>query len=641
MKTHRTALLTLLFAAFAFVALFALSHNMYADDAAGTAAGVVAAQQASGGETVTDAATAGQDLISSFIVGLAQKFPWLLTVVSAIGALRFFFKPLMTLIEKWVKSTPSTADDAMLLEDYQAGRMADLQWTYFFLEQTDPDMIGLLENRISRLLEMDYNVQTEKEADQAKAKHQADLISEKLSAIDNLYEAIEHLAMASFRGFAHCEKQVNSDGEIFHLELVDQWNVVRDGMRGPWKYNPTARSTDYQGLRDTEDLPLDRFLYREVRRPINRFALLKFIRANLSEKDWDAFNEIYNVPGGVVIGPPNIPSGEREEYASAAQRVAEGGSGYLPNGSTYTANEMPHDPATFKARLDHLSEKLVLAGTGGMLTMLAVSGSGTLAGGVHDKVFSRISKGDARRVSEVINKQLVAQWLFEDFPNEPQLAFFALAANEETDTGDAVEQVSKLSSAGYQVDPAQVTEKTGWLVTIKAIPQLALPAPGADPSLRKDPAPGTDQEAATEASAKDEPQATVSNRATGAAGREQRFLASSSVMLGQAEQAAMKPLLDRIAPLMEADDAAFEAGMRQLQADLPALEKQILGSHSELEQAFEEIIGSALVGGLAEAAQTRQTAKSQRIEKEAIVVSGGKNTRTDAENAPAPVLNRS
>ena len=53
-------------------------------------------------------------------------------------------------------------------------------------------------------------------------------------------------------------------------------------------------------------------LIREARRHVNRIALTKFIRANLSSKDWDAFIEIYGVPGGVVIGPPNVPNGEAE-----------------------------------------------------------------------------------------------------------------------------------------------------------------------------------------------------------------------------------------------------------------------------------------------------------------------------------------
>lgn len=488
-----------------------------------------------------------------------------------------------------------------LVEDYQAGRMADLQWVYYFMEQTDPDMIGLLENRLSRLLEMDYDVLVEEEADdESLATEQQDFIGEKLSAIDNLYEAIEHLAMSPFRGFAHAEKWFNREGAVFHFEVVDQWNVVRDGLRGPWRYNPTARSTDYLGLQGQPDLPLERFLYRESRRPINRYALLKYIRAGLSEKDWDAFNELYNLGSGVVIGPPDVPEGEEADYELAAQKVAGGGSGYLPHGAQYVPNEMPHDPSTFEKRLDYLSKKLVLAGTGGQLTMLAESGSGTLAGSVHDEVFNRIARAEARRISEIFNKQLVAAWLEEAFPGQKQVAYFRIAANEETDTGDAVEQVSKLAAAGYQVAPEQVTEKTGWVVVLKPTP-AALPEPDtADP--------------ATDAAA--DPADKVKNRAGDpaiAAATEVRFLANSDRALSVAEQAALQPVIDLVLPMADAaDDAAFLAANARLQRELPDLEAAILSVHPELETALTDILATAFRSGLEEAAAARSPAVAQK-----------------------------
>lgn len=502
-----------------------------------------------------------------------------------------------------------------LLEEYQLGIMADLQWTHFFNEQTDPDMIGLLENRLSRLLEMDYDVHIEEDADETLAQEQEACIEEKCVLIDNLYEWIEHAAMAPFRGFSHAEKFFNSAGEVYHLELVDQWNVVRDGLRGAWKYNPTARSTDFKGLPDAAILPMERFLYREVRRPINRYALIKAVRAALSEKDWDAFNEIYNVPGGVVIGPPEVPEGDETLYEEAARRVAEGGNGYLPHGSTYTPNEMPHDPATFEKRLDYLSKKLVLAGTGGMLTMLAESGSGTLAGSVHNEVFNRIARAEARRISEIFNRQLVAGWLEANFPGQPQVAYFQISANEEVDTAKAVEQVAKLSQAGFLVDPEQVTAKTGWKVTLKPAPALS-PSNGPVQIGAGDP----------NAPANSQPSATVKNRATpAAAGRAARFESAAASRLAAADRAALQPAQDRAAALLAiTDDAEFEQAYRQLLADLPALEQQCLGDKAtaELETAFEEIIGTALVSGAAEASEKR----AQKASKAPQGVSGPSST---------------
>lgn len=95
-----TLLITLLVAAFA---LFSLTIHAQVDDSAG----IASAMQDSGGQVESP------DIVTGFITGMASKYPWVVTVMSLIGLLRIFCKPLMTAIETWVKSTPSTTDDAM------------------------------------------------------------------------------------------------------------------------------------------------------------------------------------------------------------------------------------------------------------------------------------------------------------------------------------------------------------------------------------------------------------------------------------------------------------------------------------------------------------------------------------------------
>jgi phage gp29-like protein len=359
-----------------------------------------------------------------------------------------------------------------MLEDAQRGCFADLQWTYSFIEQTDPDMIALVERRTSAILEMDFNVKSSAEddsPDKALADAQVKALAEAYDKIDNLYEAIEHLAMAAFRGHAHCEKWFTG-GELTHLEIVDPWNVVRDGLRGPWKYNPEAKVTGFDGLPAENEIKPENFLIRTVARPINRIALFKFIRQNLSQKDWDAFIEIYGIPGAVVIGPPNIPEGEEAKYEAAAQAIAEGASGYAPNGTDVKFSDSPRGTNPFRDHLTYLTEKLILAGTGGLLTMLSAPGSGTLAGNAHTDTFDQIASAEARRISEIINRQLVEPWLEAAFPGQPPLAYFDLAANEEADVSEIVEHAVKLSQAGFLLDPEELSEKTGYKLTVKPTP---------------------------------------------------------------------------------------------------------------------------------------------------------------------------
>ncbi len=470
-----------------------------------------------------------------------------------------------------------------LAEDFYRGNMADYQWACFFVEQTDPDLFALLEMRLGRIVEMGYSFAPERDADEGLAQAQAKLLTEKFALIDNLSEAVEHLALAPFRHYSHVEICRSAQGDIIHLQPVDQWNVVRDGLRGAWRYNPDGSSTNYASLSADMDLPAERFIFREVRRGINRIGLFKFIRSSLCEKDWDAFVEIFGFLGGVIIGPPNIGNTEAEkaEFRTAAERVAEGGSGYLPHDSDYKVNPTAKGAHPYKERLDHLTEKLVLVGTGGKLTMLTEAGSGTLAGGAHAAVFDQIAAAEAARISECLNRQLVGPLLSAAFPGQKQVVYYKLAANSETDTGAAVEEVLKLSQAGYQVEADEVAARTGWTVTIKP-PAPASPF-GGGVSPR------------------------VANRAAPAlAVRDAAFKSAALDALTAAQRAAFAPLATRLHAVLALDEAALPAALAQLKADLPALYRTVLADPA-LAAAWEDIFGAALVSGAAEAAGQKKS----------------------------------
>ncbi len=360
------------------------------------------------------------------------------------------------------------------LEQAQRGWFADLQWAYFFIEQTDADLLALVERRTSAILALDWDIQiAEPERagfDAPLAAEQAGFLRSAYEDIDNLYEAIDHLAMASFRGFAHLEKHPAPGGLIGHLELLDQWNVVRDGLRGPWKYNPEARSCDFSSLPAASLIPPDQWIIREVKRPVDRIGLIKFIRSNLCQRDWDAFVEIYGLPGAIITGPPNLPPDQETQLAAQALDIAEGGSGYLPNGSAVQFSEGPRLHHPFRDYLHYWQEQLVLAGTGGLLTMLTASGTGTLAGSVHEKSFEQIARSEARRISEVFQKQMDAALLAVPFPGRPALAYFRLDTPGTQNVNEVVDQTLKLKQAGYTVEPAELSERTGYSLTQTGLP---------------------------------------------------------------------------------------------------------------------------------------------------------------------------
>jgi len=367
-----------------------------------------------------------------------------------------------------------------LLESAQRGDTALLQWTYRFIEEANPTLSGLLSRCEAPLASFDWDIRikavkppglSEAEFSTAAQKQKATL-EDAYNAIDNLREALLHLHLADFRGYAHLQKHRRPNGSVAHLEPLNQYCLCRDGLFGDWFWNPDSLFTSSPALflgeafrLGGEQLPLADFIIRECPRPINRLGLIHTIRQNLCEKDWDAFLEIYGLPSGVVEMPPNVPQGREGEYEAAAQKVSEGGTGALPYQSKYYPNDTPRGVDPFTPRLKHLDEALVLAGTGGKLTMLAESGSGTLAGKVHDQTFDDIADHRARGIAECFQQNFDAEVLDRAHPGEPPLVYFHFGSDRTEDVKSLCSNILALSQAGQSADTAWLAEKTGYQLT--------------------------------------------------------------------------------------------------------------------------------------------------------------------------------
>ena len=222
-----------------------------------------------------------------------------------------------------------------LLEEGQRGQYADLQWLYSFIEKREPTLRGLLKRRLAALGKLDWNVKCVADedlppgCDPKMAEAQRDFLRSLYDGIDNLRAAIDHLALAEFRGYAHLEKHIGADGQVTHLEPVDQWFFNRqDGIYGPWLYNAEAASTNSGELINPDD-----WVIREESWPINEVGLICFLRKTLSQKDWDGFVETYGIPPLFLIMPPNIPTEKEADYQAVAEQVMADARGALPNGS--------------------------------------------------------------------------------------------------------------------------------------------------------------------------------------------------------------------------------------------------------------------------------------------------------------------
>ena len=371
-----------------------------------------------------------------------------------------------------------------LMEAAQRGVMADLQWLYaseLGIEATDPDLMTIVERTVAGVADMDWQILAADDStrgyDKVLADEQKAFLEESYTACDNLPDAIEHLVMARFRGFAHLQPWTRPDGTLEHLEPLPQWNMVRDGSASRWAWNPRAEQVPYDQVRGGAFLSPADYILCENRRPVNRIALIKYIRATVAEKDWDAYVEIYGIPGVFIVMPPDIPQGKEEEYAQKAEEAAEAASGALPNGSDVKTLSEIRGVQPFQMRLEWLQKQLVLAGTGGMLTMLSEpTGIGGGATGAQEGVWNTIVRRIDHTVEAPFNRQYDRRVLAARFPGRPALAHFALRTRQEKDVGSAVQNIAALAAAGYRVDPAQVAQETGYDVSLAPQTPPAAPA---------------------------------------------------------------------------------------------------------------------------------------------------------------------
>jgi len=379
-----------------------------------------------------------------------------------------------------------------MLEAAERGNYARLQWLYRFVEKRNSTLRAVLQRRQASMTRLDWDIRL-RDANTATmnprtlAARQAAVLREAYECIGNLREAVTFLSLAEFRGYAHLERHFDRQGRTVRLEPVPQWFWARLGPDAPWQYNAEARP----GLPMPGDPVLDpkRFMVRENDSPIDEIAVIAHVRQSLSQKDWDGFVETYGLPPLFLELPPDIPAEREAEYQAQAEAIIGDARGTVPHGTQiHTVDSGARGQNPFAEHLQYQDQLIVLAATGGKLTALTESGSGTLAGTAHQKAFDDITEAEAALISEIFQAQFDRPLLEKLFPGQPHLAYFELAATRSLDPADVISQAFTLARAGYEIDPAELSEKTGYRLKLRNYALLPIPKPPApEPGNEPDP----------------------------------------------------------------------------------------------------------------------------------------------------------
>ena len=473
----------------------------------------------------------------------------------------------------------------------QLGMWADFQWLLRFVIREDGLMLSLVSRWEAEVSQLEWDVEPLSKDELppgctiAEAEEQAQVLRRCYRQIGNLRDALKFLALAKFHHFSHLEIITDHLGNVCELSPVRQWHWKQRGENGDWYYDESA----YQSFAGVAVDPAT-IVVRTVEHYVGRVCLRYYLAKNGGQRCWQQFVEIYNLHNFAIIGPPNVPKEMEAEYRSAAERMTQtGGAGYLPNGSDVTQFDPPSQTPPAPAYIEHWKAELTLAVTGGLLTSLAVSGSGTLAGGAHADTFAKLAGAEGVDIAACLDQQLSPRMIEPNFPGRPKLCRFVLRIKQEVDASSGADTIAKISQAGFDVDPAQVTEITGLKVTKKAPPpQLAAPGnpnsgPSSDPS-----APSDSSSSGSQSSPGQMLDQIIRNRAQ----------ATAADKLGRAFASDLAPVRNDLARILDiADPDEQLAAARELMDGLPdQLEK--LGADPEAAKVLIGQMRSAFAEGV-------------------------------------------
>ena len=343
------------------------------------------------------------------------------------------------------------------------GNFSRLQWLYHNLEQTDPTLLVCVERRTSALVGLDWKVVPRPTAgNEELADEQARAVEEALAKCDNLPDAIEHLGLAFFRGFAHAAPDWGEDGLVRHIDLPDNWNFARDPRTGEWFWNPRAeygipgKSANLYPIPDGELVTVTRRL------PIDYPATSIFLRNTLGEIAWGQFLERFGIPPAFLTMPDGSTEADVTRFRQAAEAFTNGLAGALPYGSSVHFATEGRGQNPFAEFVRHQSELIVLLATGGTLTSLAQSGTGTLAGNAQMDVWREIVARDGTIIGNALDRGLARRVCAALFPGKPCLCRFELGREASISPAEALDLAVKAKAAGYIIDRDELADAVGY-----------------------------------------------------------------------------------------------------------------------------------------------------------------------------------
>ena len=365
-----------------------------------------------------------------------------------------------------------------ILDFSETGCISRLELIFRMLEKSSIDVSTILMRRQAALIGCDWEIRKRENATQNAemdklADEQVAMLNEQFGRAEDdgsLIEAIKCLGTAIFRGIAVVEPRFNDQG-LAGFETFDAWNFAVDPVTKDVYWNPKAiDTTNFQS--SFKKVTGTRCIVSLEETPVDGLALPIYIREYFGEEQWARLVARRGLPACYIIAPP-LAGDKVTQFTNAARKVADGGSGALPNGSQVITEKMDAaNSQSFDLFLAHQQKQIILAGTGGILGSLAeATGLGSGVSDAHENTWREIIRMDAMKISNLINRKVAHLLLDAFFPGQPKLAYFNISTSLPKSASEVLDCAVKADQAGFELDEVQLSEMTGFKLKKKQSPQ--------------------------------------------------------------------------------------------------------------------------------------------------------------------------
>ena len=358
------------------------------------------------------------------------------------------------------------------------------------IEERDPHYAGVLSTRKRSVSQLEVTV--EAASDDPIHKEQAERVEEWLTR-DELADETFDMLDAVGKGYSFTE--------IIWDSSAGQWEPKRLEWRDPrwFEFERHDLSTPLMIDDGGQRLPLPgfKFIYTRIRSksglPVRsglaRVAFWAYLFKKFTERDWAIFTQNFGQPVRIGKYGSTATDEDRRILLRAVANIASDCAAIMPDSMSLEfveASNLGTGHTNYKERADWYDRQVSKLVLGQTATTDAIAG-GHAVGKEHRQVQEDIERADAKALSAVINRDLIAPWMALDYGPDAGAPRVRIGRADETDVKLAVDAVAKLIPLGLKAGKRQMANLIGIgepaeddeLLTSAATP-VVQPEPGAD-----------------------------------------------------------------------------------------------------------------------------------------------------------------